>query len=179
MSRAAMWGEPRFITWNPQFWEARSWELYDHDGGLAGLGNFLKSIHRAVRSVALAPIKAVTPNIAKKIEAVDEKLVKIADDIHTKVNNFAKKHWKVLAIIAIIVITIYTMGAGATIAAKLLAGCKAIAAKVGFGAAASSAGAGAGAGTAVATGVATTGAVTTGATVAETVMAALNVTWAA
>ncbi|HJV40002.1 MAG TPA: hypothetical protein VJ549_00495 [Geothrix sp.] len=124
---------------------------------LAGLGSFLKKAAGVVSKIAAAPIKLISPKLASNLQKIDNKVINAVDKVATKVNDAAKsvgkavaKNWKWIAIVAAIAITIYTMGAGSTIAAKMLSGMKVLAAKVGIGTAATAATTG----TSVATGVA-------------------------
>lgn len=135
-------------------------------GELAGLGSFLKKVGQTITKVAVAPIKLVSPQLAKNITKLDNKVLDAADKLHTNINTWAKKNTKWLIIIAAIAITIYTMGAGATIAAKMMSGMKALGAMFTGGSAA--AGGAAAAGTSVASGVAATAAGATTATTAAT-----------
>lgn len=100
--------------------------------GLDGLGKFLKKIHKGVTKITLAPLKKVAPKVAAKIQRLDDKFIDKVDAIHTKIHNKVKKHWKTIVIVvAAVAITVYSMGAGATIAAKMLSGLKALGAAAG------------------------------------------------
>lgn len=143
---------------------------------LAGLGSFLKKVGQTITKVAVAPIKLVSPKLAANITKIDNKILDAADKLHTNINNWAKKNSKWLIIVAAIAITIYTMGAGATIAAKMMSGMKALGAMVTGGSAAAGGAAAAstaaatttaatGIGTSVATGVAATATGTTAASI--------------
>ncbi|WP_257303410.1 hypothetical protein [Geothrix campi] len=102
----------------------------DDYGDMQGLGSFFKKVAQTVSKVALAPIKLVSPQLAKNLSKIDNKIIDKVDDLHTKINVWAKKNSKWLIIVAAIAITIYTMGTGATIAAKMLSGMQAIGAKM-------------------------------------------------
>lgn len=152
---------------------------------LAGLGSFFKKVAHVVSSIAVAPIKLVAPKLAAKLQAVDNKVIDAVDAIHTKVGDVLHKvghaigkNWKWIAIIIAIAITIYTMGAGATIMAHMISGMQAlghaIAGAVGLGSGTAAAGAStAAAGAATAT-TATTSWIATGAKLALSAATALT-----
>jgi len=149
---------PQPLGWTPM----SPLDAYDY-GDMQGLGSFFKKVAKTVSKVALAPIKLVSPKLASNLAKIDNKVIDTTDRIHTSVNTWAKKHSTFLIIVAAIAITIYTMGAGASIAAKMLSGMKAIGAKLGVGAAASAATSGSAATgvSAMATGVSSVAAGTT------------------
>ena len=108
---------------------------------LAGLGSFFKKIAQTVSKIAIAPIKLVSPKLASNLQKIDNKIISNVDSVATKVNDAAKsagkfvaKNWKWVVVVAAIAITIYTMGAGSTIAAHMLSGMQALGAHVAAGA---------------------------------------------
>lgn len=147
------------IVPQPMGWKPMS--PLDEYGQMEGLGSFFKKVAQTVTKIARAPIKLIAPKLAKSMEKIDNKIINKIDSVHTSVNVWAKKHSTFLIIVAAIAITIYTMGAGATIAAKMLSGMQAIAAKTvaakaAVGAWFTGGGAAAGAAGTAATGVGTT-----------------------
>jgi hypothetical protein len=93
---------------------------------LAGLGSFLRKAAKVVHNVVTAPIRAVSPDLAKPLDKLHEAADKVADKISTQVNDdlhkigkWAKKNWKWIVIAAAIVLTIYTMGATSSLVASL------------------------------------------------------------
>lgn len=133
---------------------------------LAGLGSFFKKVAHAVSRIATAPIKLISPKLASNLQKIDNKVIDTADKIATKINDAAKsvgkriakalgKNWKWIAVVVAIAITIYSMGAGATIAAHMISGMQALGHAIAAGAAA--------VGHAVGIGTAATGATATGA----------------
>lgn len=143
--------------------------------GLDGLGSWLKKQVKSINRIAAKPLGLISKQLEKNVVKIGDKLADNADSLHTKINKeaqragkniqkFVKKNLKWIIIAAAIAITIYSMGSGASLAAKMLSGCKAIAAKVGTvftGSAASGGAATAGATTAAAATTATTAAVST------------------
>ncbi|HEX9082948.1 MAG TPA: hypothetical protein VF768_11760 [Holophagaceae bacterium] len=108
---------------------------------LAGLGNFFHKLTSAITSVVRAPIKLISPKLADNLKKIDDKVLNVQDKVSTKINDtahsvgkFISKNWKWIAVVAAIAITIYTMGSGATIAAKMLSGMHALEAHVAAGA---------------------------------------------
>lgn len=104
---------------------------------LAGLGSFFKKVAQTVSKVVTAPIKLISPKLASNLQKIDNKIISNMDTVATKVNEAAKsvgrfvaKNWKWVAVVAAIAITIYSMGSGATIAAKMLSGTKLLGAKI-------------------------------------------------
>lgn len=96
---------------------------------LAGLGSFLKKVTNAVHSVVTAPIRAISPDLAKPLDKLHEAEQKLTDKITTQVNNdlhklgkWAKKNWKWIILAAAIVLTIYTMGATSGLVASIQSG---------------------------------------------------------
>lgn len=141
--------------------------------GLDGLGKWLKKQVKSINRIAAKPLGLISKRLEKNVVKIGDKLADNADSLHTKINTaakkagksikkFVKKNLKWIVIAAAIAITIYSMGSGATIAAKMISGCKAIAAKVGS-VFTGSAAAGSGGAT-----VATTGATTAATTAAST-----------
>lgn len=113
---------PQPMGWKP-------WTPLDDYEQMAGLGSFLKKAAKAVTKVARAPIKLISPRLAKNLEKIDNKIIDNADAALTKVNKaaqsvgkFAKRNMKWIVIAAAVAITIYTMGSGSTIAAKMMSG---------------------------------------------------------
>ena len=109
---------------------------------LAGLGSFFHKITSAITSIARAPIKLISPKLADNLKKVDDKVLAVQDKVSTKINDtahsvgkFVSKNWKWIAVVAAIAITIYSMGAGATIASRMLSGLHALEAHVASGAA--------------------------------------------
>jgi ElaB/YqjD/DUF883 family membrane-anchored ribosome-binding protein len=109
---------------------------------LAGLGSFFHKLTSTITSIARAPIKLISPKLADNLKKVDDKVLKVQDKVSTKINDaahsvghFISKNWKWIAVVAAIAITIYTMGTGATIAAKMVSGMHALEAHVASGAA--------------------------------------------
>lgn len=107
---------------------------------LAGLGSFFKKVAQTVSKVVTAPIKLISPKLASNLQKIDNKIINNVDSVATKVNEAAKsvgkfvaKNWKWVAVVAAIAITIYSMGTGATIAAKMLSGTKLLGAKIAAG----------------------------------------------
>lgn len=89
---------------------------------MAGLGSFFKKVAKTVSKVVHAPLKVIAPSLGKKLEALDNKVINKIDDIHTDINKFFKRNWKWVLVAAAIVLTIYTMGAGSTLVAKMASG---------------------------------------------------------
>lgn len=127
------------MTPQPMGWKPMS--PLDDYGQMAGLGSFFKKVAQTVSKVALAPIKLVSPQLAKNLSKIDNKIIDNIDSVQTKINvaakkagkdagRFVKRNLKWIIIAAAIAITIYTMGAGATIAAKMISGMQAIGAKM-------------------------------------------------
>jgi len=77
-------------------WDDRAWELYAPGGDIAGFGKKLKKL-----------AKKITKPIAKAVKSVGK---------------FVKKNWKVLALVAGAALTVYSLGTGATVLAKLKSG---------------------------------------------------------
>ncbi|HZU52930.1 MAG TPA: hypothetical protein VFF77_03485, partial [Holophagaceae bacterium] len=135
---------------------------------LAGLGSFFKKVAHVISNIAVAPIKLVSKKAAANLQKVDNKVIDAVDAIHTKVGDVLHKighkigkNWKWIAIIAAIAITIYTMGAGATIAAHMISGMEALGHAIATGATAVAHAVGIGTGSAAATGGAAAAAGTT------------------
>ena len=74
---------------------------------MAGLGRFLKKAAKAVTKIARAPIKLVAPKLAAKMEKFDNKVIDKVDDIHTKINDFAKRNAKYIIAAVAVAVTIY------------------------------------------------------------------------
>lgn len=119
------------ITPQPMGWRPMS--PLDDYGDMAGLGSFFKKVAQTVSKVALAPIKLVSPKLAENLSKIDNKIIDNIDSVHTKINvaakkaasdvgRFVKKNWKWIVVAAAIAITIYSMGSGAGIAAKMMSG---------------------------------------------------------
>jgi hypothetical protein len=100
----------------------RSWTSLNEEPEMAGLGRAFKRLHKTIRRVALAPVRLVSKKLMDKIESIDDKVVNKVDDLHTGINRFAKRNMKWIVLAAAIAITIYSMGSGAGIAAKMLSG---------------------------------------------------------
>jgi hypothetical protein len=100
----------------------RTWNLDTEEPEMAGLGRALKRLHKNIRKVALAPVRLVSKKLADNLERLDDKVVDKVDQLHSGVNRFVKRNLKWIIIAAAIAITIYTMGGGAGIAAKMMAG---------------------------------------------------------
>jgi|GEM_PF-5050091 len=170
-------------------WERREWELYDTREQIAGFGSWITKQLKSIGRIAAKPVGLISKKLEKNLVKISDKAADNLNSVATKINKgaqsvgkWAKKNWKVLAIVAAIAITIYSMGSGAGIAAKLLSGCKVIAAKAGSlfvakGAAVGAATAGTTAATAGTAAVAATAATSAGigvtgwATIASTAMA--------
>lgn len=113
---------------------ARAWRnIADDQPEMAGLGSFLKKAAKTVTKIARAPIKLVSPQLAKNLEKIDNKIIDNLDSVHTKINEaakragkgvqkFVKKNWKWIVVAAAVAVTIYSMGSGSTIAAKMMSG---------------------------------------------------------
>lgn len=93
---------------------------------LAGLGSFLKKVGNVVHNVVTAPLRAISPDLAKPLDKLHETADKVADKVTTQINNdlhklgkWAKKNWKWIVIAAAIVLTIYTMGGTAGLVSQL------------------------------------------------------------
>lgn len=119
------------LTPQPMGWKPMS-PLEDY-GDMAGFGSFFKKVAQTVSKVALAPIKLVSPQLAKNLSKIDNKIINNIDSVQTKIDTaaknamksvgrFVKKNWKWIVVAAAIAITIYTMGSGAGIAAKMMSG---------------------------------------------------------
>jgi ElaB/YqjD/DUF883 family membrane-anchored ribosome-binding protein len=111
-------------------------------GELAGLGSFFHKLTSTITSIARAPIKLISPKAADNLKKVDDKVLSVQDKVSTKINDaahsvghFVSKNWKWIAVVVAIAITIYTMGAGATIAAHMISGMQALGAHIASGAA--------------------------------------------
>lgn len=128
-----------------------------------------------ISKVATAPIRLVSKKAADNLTKIDNKVINAADKVwtasgdllHKVGKTIAKalgKNWKWIAVIVAIAITIYTMGAGATIMAHMISGMQALGHAIAAGAAAVGHAVGIGTGAAAGTGAA----VGTGTTVAAT-----------
>lgn len=117
---------PQPMGWKP-------WTPLDDYEQMAGLGSFLKKTVSKVTKVLRAPIKLISPKLAKNMEKIDNKILDNVDSVATKINvaakkaakdvgKFVKKNWKWIVVAAAVAITIYTMGSGSTIAAKMMSG---------------------------------------------------------
>lgn len=117
---------PRPLGWKPM-------SPLDAYGDMAGLGSFLKKAAKAVTKVARAPIKLISPQLARNMEKIDNKIIDNLDSVHTKINvaakkaasdvgRFVKKNWKWIVVAAAVALTIYSMGSGTGIAAKMMSG---------------------------------------------------------
>lgn len=96
------------------------------EDGISGLGSFFKKIHNAIKKVALAPIKWVSPKLAHNLDHLDNRVQETGEKIKDSVVKWVRKNFKWVAIVVAIAITIYSMGAGAGIAAHLLSGIHAM-----------------------------------------------------
>ncbi|MBS1766002.1 MAG: hypothetical protein JST05_01170 [Acidobacteria bacterium] len=123
------------------------WGPDEDEPGLDGLGNFFKKVAHAISKIASAPVRLISKKAADNMEKLDNKVIEAADKVwtasgdllHKVGNKIAKalgKNWKWIAIIVAIAITIYSMGAGATIAAHLISGMEALGHAIAAGAAA-------------------------------------------
>ncbi|MDP1832628.1 MAG: hypothetical protein Q8K67_11260 [Geothrix sp.] len=123
---AAQQAQRQPMGWTP-------WTPLDDYEQMEGLGSFLKKAAKSITKIARAPIKLVAPKLAKKLEKIDNKIIDNVDSVHTKINvaakkagksvgKFVKKNWKWIIVAAAIAITIYSMGSGSTIAAKMMSG---------------------------------------------------------
>lgn len=110
-----------------------AWQNLADEPEMAGLGSFLKKAAKTVTSIARAPIKLVSPQLAKNLEKIDNKIIDNLDSVHTKINDAAKsvgksvqkfvaKNWKWIVVAAAVALTIYSMGSGSTVAAKMMSG---------------------------------------------------------
>lgn len=115
----------------PMGWKPMS--PLDAYGDMAGLGSFFKKVAKTVTKIARAPIKLISPKLAKNMEKIDNKIIDNIDSVHTKINvaakkaatdvgRFVKKNWKWIVVAAAVAITIYSMGSGSGIAAKMMSG---------------------------------------------------------
>lgn len=100
----------------------QSWARFEEPQQIEGLGNFLKKVRNAVRRVTVAPVKLLHRKTGEKFERALKKIDDKVDKVTDKLDNFVHKNRKWLIIAAAIAITIYSLGSGSTIAAKMLAG---------------------------------------------------------
>lgn len=152
---------------------------------LAGLGSFLKKVAHVVSNIAVAPIKLVSKKAAANIQKIDNKVIDFNDKIWSKTGDLLHKighkigkNWKWIAIIVAIAVTIYTMGAGATIMAHMISGMQAlghaVAGAVGLGGGAAAAGGASATATAASIGAAAGGAAAGGVAVGAGTAAAVG-----
>lgn len=123
------------------------WGPDEEAPGLEGLGNFFKKVAHAISNIAVAPIRLVSKKAADNLQKVDNKVIDAADKVWTASGDLLHKaggwvakrlgkNWKWIAIVIAIAITIYTMGAGATIMAHMISGMEALGHAIAAGAAA-------------------------------------------